>query len=149
MNKDVILPIYLREGIKPLKSGFPKKPNLIVFDTETESSTTGDPYLLTFYDGYTPTYIKVTSETVLPEFMKYLDNHCSTRDTSILFAHNLEFDIGAVLSKEQETIFKWRKPPPIEVKNNGMSLGSFWRSPSMVMMISPAALANPADKAAV
>ena len=54
MNKDVILPAYLMHGIKPLKYGYPKKPKLLVFDTETESATTGDPYFLIFYNGVKP-----------------------------------------------------------------------------------------------
>ena len=51
MDKNVIIPKYLMNGIKPLKNSFPKRSNLLVFDTETESRITGEPYLLTFYDG--------------------------------------------------------------------------------------------------
>ena len=72
MKKDVLLPVYLREGIKPLKAGYPKRPKLLVFDTETDSSTTGDPYLLIFYDGKKPAYHRVSRESVLATFMKYL-----------------------------------------------------------------------------
>jgi len=124
MKKDVILPIYLRKGITPLKSGYPKRPKLLVFDTETESSTTGDPYLLTFYDGEKPQYIKVTRETVLTEFMGYLVEKCRKRDITILFAHNLEFDLGAVLCDRQNEVFQYRKPPLIDVLRNGEYLGT-------------------------
>ena len=59
MNKIVLLPSWLKDGVKPLKNSFPKKPNLLVFDTGTESEISGDPYLLTFYDGSKPEYLRV------------------------------------------------------------------------------------------
>jgi len=115
MKKQVDIPSWLTEGVKPLKNSYPKNPNLLVFDTETEE---GKPYFLHFYDGEKPTYIKVSVETILHEFMNYLLEHCNKKHSNILFAHNLEFDLGAVLSKfygREDNPFLWRNPNPIIV----------------------------------
>ena len=111
VEKEITLPKYLWNGVKPLKNHFPKKVNLIVFDTETED---GIPYLLTFYDGIKPTYIRVTKETVLDEFMNYLFQRCPKNKTNLLFAHNLQFDLTAVLCKYEKELFKYLKPPLFE-----------------------------------
>jgi hypothetical protein len=115
LKKKVVIPQWLMEGVRPLKNSYPKRPNMIVFDTETESRETGDPYLLTFYDGVKPTYLRVTPKTIAQEFMIYLGSHCPNRRSHILFAHNLQFDITAILVLNQEEIFRWRKPPPIKI----------------------------------
>ena len=115
MNKQIEVPSWLTEGVKPLKNSYPKNSNLLVFDTETEE---GKPYLLHFYDGKKPTYIKVSTQTILHEFINYLLEHCNKKQSNILFAHNLEFDLGAVLSKSFGTKndpFQWRNPNPIIV----------------------------------
>ena len=57
--------------------------------------------------------------------MKYLTLQCRKRDQTILFAHNLEFDLGAILCKHHNDVFRWRKPPPIDVTDeNGEYLGT-------------------------
>jgi hypothetical protein len=86
-----------------------------MFDTETESRETGNPYLLTFYDGVKPEYIRITPQTIAQKFMQYLQAHCPKGRSNILFAHNLQFDITAVLALNQEEIFTWKKPPPIVI----------------------------------
>lgn len=111
VDKEVKLPLYLADGIKPLRNSFPKNINLIVFDTETED---GIPYLLTFYDGIKPTYFRVTQETVLNKFMNYLSQRCPKRKTNVLFAHNLQFDLTAVLCKYETKLFQYLNPPPLE-----------------------------------
>ena len=111
VDKEIKLPKYLWEGVKPLKNRFPRNINLIVFDTETED---GIPYLLTFYDGIKPTYIRVTKETILDEFMSYLFQKCPKHKTDLLFAHNLHFDLTAILCKDETKLFKWRNPPEYE-----------------------------------
>ena len=72
MNKKVVIPHWLHEGVKPLKNSYPKRPNIRVFDTETESRETGEPYLLIFYDGDKPSYLRVNKETILKCFTEYL-----------------------------------------------------------------------------
>lgn len=115
MKKDVRLPSWLKEGVKPLKNRFPKRPNLMVFDTETEE---GKPYLLTFYDGNKPSYLRVKERNILRFFMHYLLDCCSKHKSNILFAHNLEFDIGAVLCHKWKENFFWLKPPLFNVYDN-------------------------------
>ena len=124
MKKKVYIPPWLKEGIHPLKNSYPKRPNLIVFDTETESRETGDPYLLTLYDGVKPKYLRVNPKTIAQEFMRYLLEHCPNRRSHILFAHNLQFDITAVLALNQEEIFRWKSPPPIVIQGEEGELGS-------------------------
>ena len=111
MDKEVKLPIYLLEGVKPLRNSFPKNVNLIVFDTETED---GIPYLLIFYDGIKPTYIRETKETVLDQFMNYLSERCVNHKTNLLFAHNLQFDLTAVLCEDETKLFQYLNPPKLE-----------------------------------
>lgn len=110
MDKRVIIPKYLQEGIKPLKNSYPKNINLIVFDVETEN---GIPYLLTFYDGKKITYFKVNADSVLVNFLQYLNEHYSKHRCNVLFAHNLQFDLFAVLCKKEREIARFRSPPPI------------------------------------
>lgn len=111
MDKNIYLRKDLRDGINPLKNRYPENINLIVFDTETEA---GIPYLLTFYDGIRPTYIRVTQKTVLDEFMKYLFRKCPKSKTNLLFAHNLQFDLTAVLCKHENKLFQYLNPPKLE-----------------------------------
>jgi hypothetical protein len=111
VDKIVKIPQYLSEGIKPLKNHFPSNVNLIVFDTETED---GIPYLLTFYDGVKPTYLRVTQETILDGFMNYLSRRCPKCKTNLLFAHNLQFDLTALLSKHERELFQYLNPPKLE-----------------------------------
>lgn len=124
MDKNVYLPHYLLNGIQPLKNNFPKRSNLLVFDTETESRVTGEPYLLIFYNGTKTVYLRVNKNTILTEFMKYLAQHCWRKQSNILFAHNLQFDLTAILCKKEFTIFKWLKPPIIEVNDKAEYLGT-------------------------
>lgn len=111
MDKVVKIPPYLSDGVKPLKNRFPRNVNLIVFDTETED---GIPYLLTFYDGIKPTYIRVTKNAVLGEFMNYLSQRCPKRKTNLLYAHNLQFDLTAVLCQDERKLFQYLNPPKLE-----------------------------------
>lgn len=113
MNKKIFLPYWLWVGVKPLKNSFPKRYKLIVFDTETESATTGKPYLLVFYDGEKPKYVKVKPETIADEFFSYLISRCPQRCSNILFAHNLPFDLTAVLTSKEIEAFVWQKPPTL------------------------------------
>jgi hypothetical protein len=111
MDKEVKLPKYLWEGVEPLRNSFPRNVNLIVFDTETEE---GIPYFLTFYDGIKPTYIRVTQETVLDHFMNYLSERCVNDRTNLLFAHNLQFDLTAILCEKENKLFQYLNPPKLE-----------------------------------
>lgn|GEM_PF-1623778 len=121
MDKQITIPKYLREGIKPLLNHFPRKSNLLVFDTETDN---GDPYLLTFYDGFKITYFKVNEDSILQTFFTFLNEHCSKNQNNIIFAHNLLFDLTAVLCKYERNIFQWRDPPRQDVYEEGRFLGS-------------------------
>jgi hypothetical protein len=106
MDKNVYLPYYLREAIRPLKQGYPKRVNLIVFDTET---CDGEPYLLTFCNGKHVKFIKVDKNTVLDKFLEYLLQHCvSSKFSHVLFAHNLPFDLTAIFTKQEFKIFQYR-----------------------------------------
>ncbi len=111
MDKSVELPRYLAGGVKPLRNSFPRNVNLMVFDTETED---GIPYLLTFHDGIRPAYIRVTQRTVLDEFMRYLSQRCANHRTNLLFAHNLQFDLTAVLCEKEDELFRYLNPPKLE-----------------------------------
>jgi hypothetical protein len=113
MDKHVVLPMYLREGIKPLKQGYPKRVKVFVFDVETYD---GEPYLLTFNDGEHVSFIKVDKNTVLDKFLEYLLNHCSNNKYSyILFSHNLPFDLTAIFTKYEMKIFQHRTATYIHI----------------------------------
>jgi len=111
VDKIVKIPKYLSDGIKPLSNHFPSNVNLIVFDTETEDGT---PYFLTFYDGIKPTYLRVTEKTVLDGFMNYLYQKCPKNKTNLLFAHNLSFDLTAILCEKENELFQYLNPPMLE-----------------------------------
>lgn len=147
MDKIVTIPIYLREHVMPIKKGYPKKANFMVFDTETESATTGRAYLLTFYDGRKPSYLrilekdieypsdsyfengKVEKKTVLSSpitrmFFNVLREKCRRGYNNVLFAHNLWFDLTAVLGKLAFEIFIHQRPFPFHVWQNKEFLGT-------------------------
>lgn len=109
MDKKVWLPYYLRENVKPLRQGYPRKVKLLVFDTETVSATSGEPYLLIFYDGTEVYTLKVDKNTILEGFFNYLLRNCTSKKHSyIMFAHNLPFDLTAVFDRYREKIFSWK-----------------------------------------
>ena len=110
MDKQVIIPKYLQEAINPLERGYPKKIKILVFDVETEN---GKPYFLIFDNGEKVTYFKVTPEDILDKFMKYLNEQTVKNQCNILLAHNLQFDLFAVLCKREKEIAKYRNPPPV------------------------------------
>lgn len=109
MNKDVDLGKYLQAGIFPLKKGFPKRLKVFSCDTETAD---GIPYMLQFYDGKDISLFEVDRHTVYPTFMQYLKERCVSKGYAhIVFFHNLEFDISAILDEKKE-MFQYLKPPP-------------------------------------
>jgi hypothetical protein len=110
MDKQVIIPTYLKEAVNPLSRGYPKKVNLLVFDVETEN---GKPYFLIFNNGQNVTYLRVTPDNILDKFMGYLIEHTVKNQCNLLLAHNLQFDLFAVLCKKEREIAKYRNPPPV------------------------------------
>lgn len=106
MDKNVKLPFWLKTHVKPLKSNFPQQHKLFVFDTETVSATTGEAYLLIFYDGKKVYSRKVNKNVIEYAFLDYLLENCTSRKYSyILMAHNLPFDLTAVFDKHRKLIF--------------------------------------------
>ena len=101
--------------MKPLKRGFPRAINVLVFDVETLSATTGKPYFLSMFDGISEPVLKpVTQGTILEEVIEYLEQRCSKRSYNVMFAHNLSFDITALVSQKENEIFEQRYPPLID-----------------------------------
>ncbi|MCJ7455711.1 DNA polymerase [Candidatus Bathyarchaeota archaeon] len=129
MDKNVFLPGYLADGVKPLKNHYPRNVNLFAFDTETAQ---GEPYLLTFNDGREISFIDVSKNTVLDRFFEYLESHCTKSKrvhwTNLLYAHNLQFDLTAILSQRETEIFRFLHPPQVEHKNGTIKVycGKTW-----------------------
>ncbi len=121
MNKKITLPPYLQLGVKPLKRGFPKYYNVFACDVETAN---GLPYLLTLNDGEYTELIEVTPESIVIEFMRYLEDKCRSKNyTNIMFFHNLQFDITAILNQNEE-MFEYLNPPIFEILDEwGDTLG--------------------------
>lgn len=111
MEKKIIIPEYLLDGVKPLKRGFPKRLKLFVFDVETDH---GNPYLLIVYDGKKPRYFKINKKTIAEILFRYLLENTSSNTTNVLFSHNLQFDLTAVFDIRRG-VFSWLKPPIIHV----------------------------------
>ncbi len=110
MDKHITIPHYLVLGVFPSKRGFPKDHEIIVCDTETAM---GKPYLIQFYDGEDITLREVDTDTIFPVFIKYLNEKCMHKGTSrIVFFHNMQFDITAILDKYPE-IFQYNKSPTV------------------------------------
>lgn len=108
MKKKIILPSYLTVSVNPLKRGFPKYYKVFVADVETAN---GKPYLLTLYNGEKIELIEVKPETIEIEFVKYLKENCKTKGcTYLLFFHNMQFDITAILN-QNEHMFEYLNPP--------------------------------------
>jgi hypothetical protein len=128
MNKYVYIPKSIRESIKPLKRGYPKNVKLMVFDCETHSAKTGRAYLLTLYNGVEvkhewieekdneniPIEVKggklqkIKVSKVFFKFIDYLFEECTkVEDTFLLYAHNLEFDLSAVMDNIFPILFSY------------------------------------------
>jgi len=111
----VFLPGYLQDGVKPLRNHYPRNVNLLAFDTETAR---GEPYLLTFCDGKEISFNGVNKNTVLDRFFEYLESHCmkskKTHWSNLLYAHNLQFDLTAILCHRETEIFRFLHPPLID-----------------------------------
>jgi hypothetical protein len=129
LDKEVYIPRYLLEGVKPLRNHFPENLNLFAFDTETEN---GEPYLLTVYDGREISFIDIDKKTVLEKFLHYFESNCprskKTHWTNLLFAHNLQFDLTAILSQKENEIFRFLHPPPIRHRKGRIKIycGKTW-----------------------
>ena len=95
MLRHILMPPYLKEGIKPLSTGFPKKVRLIVFDTETIA---GKPYTIQLFDGETAQLSYHKREPILETFTKYVRKRIDKRYTTIIYAHNLDFDFPILLN---------------------------------------------------
>jgi hypothetical protein len=76
-----------------------------VFDVET---CEGEPYLLIFFDGKHVSFFKVDKHTILNKFIEYLLEHCNSKYSHILFAHNLPFDLTAVFTEHEFRIFSYK-----------------------------------------
>ena len=111
----MFLPGYLQDGVKPLRNHYPRNVNLLAFDTETAR---GEPYLLTFCDGKEISFNGVNKNTVLDRFFEYLESHCmkskKTHWSNLLYAHNLQFDLTAILCHRETEIFRFLHPPLID-----------------------------------
>jgi hypothetical protein len=120
MQKDVMIPPYLMHGVFPAKRGFPKEFQVIACDTETAN---GSPYLIQFYDGAEITLKETDTDRIFNEFMSYVRERCRYKGRStIVFFHNMQFDITAILDKKKE-IFQYQHPPVIECVEEGKKIG--------------------------
>lgn len=99
MLKHIILPKYLKQGIRPMSKGFPSKLRLIVADTETVK---GDPYTLQLFDGETATYSYHRNEDILDTFVKYVRKRMSQGYTNYVYFHGLDFDLPVLLHDYHE-----------------------------------------------
>lgn len=122
MDKIVLMYSYLEEGIKPLVRGCPPKVNIMVFDTETESNTTGDPYFLSFCtknDGkYVTRFLNVTSKTILDDFLDLLYEFARPNETNLMFVHNLSFDRDSIFCRHGREIYNWVNSPPLTLHDH-------------------------------
>ena len=117
MKKKIFIPSYLINGIIPYKNCFPRKYKVFACDVETSE---GKPYLLVLFDGNRARYIEVTPETIADEFLGYLTKNCTEKNCShIAFFHNMEFDLPAILTKEETSIFPYQNPPLVRSKSCG------------------------------
>jgi hypothetical protein len=94
MHRHIILPNYLRDGIKPMKKGFPSKLRLIVADTET---VLGDPYTIQLFDGETALYSHHKTEDILHTFVKYIRKRMAPGYQNYCYFHGLDFDLPVLL----------------------------------------------------
>ena len=129
----------MREELKPHNRGFPNSINIIAFDCETEDGNAylltlynGKDITYKWIDyedklsfdvnkvvsvrrGKTKGKIvsttkeKIVTSKIIEVFINYLKDNIVKKGVNVLFAHNLEFDIGAVLD---EIMFKLLEDSP-------------------------------------
>jgi hypothetical protein len=56
---------------------------------------------------------RVSEDSILDVFLSYLEEHCPQRKTNVIFSHNLQFDLTALLAKREQEIFRYRQPPEL------------------------------------
>lgn len=126
-----------------MQQGVSKDINVIAFDTET--NTKGKPYLLIFKNNGKLDMFDVENKDAEKVFMEYLYTHCRLDKhilknqehyaINVLFAHNLLFDLSAVLTKHHKAFcnnefyifgqtddFKYI----IEIKNSANTFGRIY-----------------------
>ena len=111
MIKSIIIPRYVRQGIKKNHLSFPKQMRFWGCDTETCS---GDPHTLQFsQDGKSADLIYVDRDTVLDKFFEYIEPRLLYANPNIIYFHQLEFDLAVLLCKYHHL---WLSSKKIELK---------------------------------
>lgn len=109
MRKTLLLPSYASDGITHKDSVFPSNVVVIGGDTETYK---GEPLTLQLSAAPGETdLIWVDKRTILEEFLSYMDKHISRHERGLVYFHNLDFDLvallyGGDLTKFRDTEFK-------------------------------------------
>jgi hypothetical protein len=94
-EKNIILPVHIRAGIKHRKAGFPSDYRLFAGDVET---CEGFPISIQLADSATHCdFIWTSKKDILPAFMGWMKNRLLKHRVNVCFFHNLAFDLTALL----------------------------------------------------
>lgn len=96
MIRKIDVPKFIEEGIVKNHEGFPKRLKFWGGDTETVN---GDPYTMQFHDGKTTDLLWVNRDNVMRKFLEYFEQRAWAGQTNVVYFHNLEFDLGVLMSK--------------------------------------------------
>lgn len=94
-------------------------PPVFAFDTETVD---GEPITLQWAGPAGAELFRVSTETILPTFADLLRRHGDGRDLSVLWAHNLEFDLGVTFLAHHPEIWRSGRRGRPRVVSHGMIL---------------------------
>jgi hypothetical protein len=94
-DRDIILPVHIRAGVKHRKAGFPKEYRLFAGDVET---CEGLPISIQLADNAIQAdFLWTSKEKILPAFMKWMRRRLLRHRVNVCFFHNLAFDLTALL----------------------------------------------------
>jgi hypothetical protein len=94
-ERDIVLPVHIRGGIKHRKAGFPKEYRLFSGDCE---SVGGHPLTIQLTDNADDAeLIWVDRETILPTFLKWIRPRLRHHCVNVCFFHALGYDLTCLL----------------------------------------------------
>jgi hypothetical protein len=78
---------------------FPRRLTVLAGDTET---VRGHAYSLQLHDGVQPHYVRVNDDSVLDEFLGWIEPRILSGHVAVMYFHNLEYDISVILRRYHE-----------------------------------------------
>jgi len=99
MIKNIVVPVYIKKGIKKLTRGCPDNVNIIAIDTETVN---GEPYTIQIADRFDTEIYFVSGNNIFDTFYQQIRKRLLKETFNVIYGHNLEFDLPVIFYPYRE-----------------------------------------------